>query len=109
MTYAGAPLRDGGDLLRRCCVPKTAPVQYLAATVSDRVAPPKEPLVLFSAKPETMQPVELAKLDAARAKIQARICYRSALDTCWVRDTTRRRPEEVRTCPIPKTSFGGGS
>jgi hypothetical protein len=107
ITYGGVALRDGGDLLRRCCVPKGVPVQYLAATVSERVLPPKEPLILFSAKPETMQPDQLARLDAARAKIQARICYCSALDKCWMRDTTKRKAEEIASCPIPKTPFGG--
>jgi hypothetical protein len=114
VTYDGTPLRDGGDLLHRCCVTKGVRVQYLAATVPDRVLPPKEPLVLFSAKPETMKfheaatPDEIARLSAARTKIQARICYCSALDRCWMRDTTRRRAEEIASCPIPKTPFGGG-
>jgi hypothetical protein len=107
VTYDGAPLRDGGDLLRRCCVPKGVPVQYRAPTIYDPVLPSKESLVLFGSRPETLQPEALAKLNAARAKIQARICYCSALDRCWLRDTTRRRAEEIRSCPIPKTPFGG--
>ncbi|HZZ67551.1 MAG TPA: hypothetical protein VFE18_05205 [Phenylobacterium sp.] len=105
LTYDGVPLRDGGDLLRRCCVPKGV-VQYHAATVADRVLPPKEPLVLFAERPETMTPDQRAKLDAARASIQARICYCSALDKCWVRDTTHRKAEDIASCPIPKVAYG---
>jgi hypothetical protein len=88
-------------------VPKGAHLDYHAATFPDRVLPPKEPLVLFSTKPGTLQPDELVKLNAARAKIQARICYCSALDKCWMRDTAKRRAEEVGSCPIAKTPFGG--
>jgi hypothetical protein len=106
VTYAGTPLRDGGDLLHRCCVPRGVHVSYNAASVPDRVLPSKEPLVLFSAQPETLQPKQLANLDAARSKIQARICYCSALDKCWVRDTTRRKAEEIAACPIAKVPFG---
>jgi hypothetical protein len=106
ITYDGAPLRDGGDLLRRCCVPRGVAVHYRAATVADRVLPPKEPLVLFEARPETMTPDQRAALDAARARIQARICYCSALDRCWVRDTTRRKAEDIAACPIPKVAYG---
>jgi hypothetical protein len=106
VTYDGTPLHDVGDLLRRCCVPKGVPVQCLAATVSDRVLPPKEPLMLFSAKPATLQAASFARLDQARARIQARVCYCSALDRCWMRDTTKRRAEEVGACPVPKTPFG---
>jgi hypothetical protein len=105
LTYDGAPLSDGGDLLHRCCVPPGVRVTYDAATVPDPVLPPKDPLVLFSARPQTLTPDQFAKLNVARTKIQARICYCSALDKCWLRDTTHRRAAEIETCPIPKVPF----
>jgi hypothetical protein len=107
VTDDGTPLKNGRDLLRRCCTPR--PVSYLAATVPDRVLPPKETLLLFSTKPATLSAEEFAKLDAERAKIQARICYCSVLDKCWMRDTTQRRAQEVDSCPVAKTPFGGGT
>lgn len=106
LTYDGRPLRDGGDLLRQCCVPPGIRVSYNAASVPDRVLPPKEPLVLFSGQPKTLRAAELAKLGAARSRIQARICYCSALDRCWMRDTRRREAVPIESCPIPKIPFG---
>jgi hypothetical protein len=82
------------------------PVHYLAATVVDRVLPSKEPLVLFTERSDTMTPEARDKLNAARARIQARICYCSALDKCWVRDTARRKAVEIAQCPIPKVAYG---
>jgi hypothetical protein len=103
LTYEGTPIKSGRDLLLRCCLTKPAP--YISATVLDRVLPSKDSLLLFSSKPGVLQPDELAKLNAARSKIQARVCYCSALDKCWMRDTTHRRAEEIASCPAPKTPF----
>ena len=105
LTFDGAPLKSGRDLLQRCCV--TQPISYFGATVFDRVLPSRDTLQLFATKPDSLTPEEFAKLDAARSRIQARVCYCSALDRCWVRDTTRRRAEAVDRCPIPKVPFGG--
>ncbi|HEY3948651.1 hypothetical protein [Phenylobacterium sp.] len=104
LTYDGIPLRSGRDLLVRCCVPQK--VSYLGATVFDRVLPSKDTLLLFGSEPGALTPDEFAKLDAARSKIQARVCYCSALDRCWLRDTTKRRAQEVDSCPEPKAPFG---
>jgi hypothetical protein len=107
VTYNGTPLKGGRDFLRRVGIREKT--SFLAATVSDQVLPSKDMLLLFSTKPATLTPEEFDKLDAARARIQARICYCSALDRCWMRDTTKRRPQVIESCPIPKTPFGAGT
>lgn len=103
--YQGKPLANGRELLTTCCqAPGEPRPGFYSSTVTDRVLPARENIVLFI-QGEPFTPAQSQRLRAILPKLTARICYCSVLQECWVRKTEAPRPEPVEACTPPKVPY----
>ncbi len=106
LAWKGRPLRDARDFLNACCTgPDEPKPHYQSSSISDRVLPAKESLMLFRVLGPDVTPEQFQKLDTARLQLHARVCYCSVLEECWLRDSERPKPEKVKACPAVKVGY----
>jgi len=99
ISYHGQPLADAAALLKACCIPQ--PDRHVTKRVSS-----VNPLVLPAH--DSVRFVALAKSDELadvwdsfnreRFNLQARVCYCSVLDDCWVLKAGQAEPDKVKAC-----------
>lgn len=106
LRYAGAPVRDVGDLLARCCGTKlreTEGQRYPVVTsgVQNRVIGIGEAIPMLRMPRVEATARAWEALDRERHRIELHACYCSVLDDCWLYDSNRADPEPVAQCPAP--------
>lgn len=100
--YDGKPVNSAGALLALCCghepTREDEPLVFTSG-IQHRVVGADEWVVLLR-MPRTDPPAPLyTALENALPKIRFRACYCSVLDECWLLDSSRDDPEQVRQCP----------
>ena len=90
----GEPIRNRGDLMRKCCgVPDgTVEDQVRRGLVSQNspigVLPARESVVVLAWRDRRGSRAIRSKLDDAANRLRLDACYCSVLDECWVSDLT---------------------
>jgi hypothetical protein len=106
--YNGKAIRDPIEFITTCCAVAAHSVAKNLTFTTDRVDG-----VLRSG--EKRKFIRLAKTDQnallwnklneERWKVVVRTCYCSIFDDCWVFDSRKNRPDEVKACPTDWTKF----
>lgn len=120
MFWDGEEILDTSELLVRCCVPDSVPVEqragfvrqafvdgqlaFLFDSIEGRYLAPQESVEYVTAlRPDaTTQPngrVIWDALDEIRRDIEVEICYCSVFDDCWQARFPDQSRERVRQCP----------
>ena len=133
--WQGQPVKNGVELLERCCgltaadlQPPKAPARKLTAaqavaiaqrlsrsSISTNFSSAGATGVLeahqeenFLVLPLTAKTAKVwARLNAARFQLQTRACYCSVFDECWTSELRTLTSTDVKDCPAPKVPFGG--
>lgn len=106
--YDGKPMHDPLEFVRSCCAAEAKAVAKNLTYTTDRVDGVLRPgeKRRFIGLAKTEQNAALwNKLNSERWKVVARTCYCSIFDDCWVFDSARGRPDEVKVCPVDWTKF----
>jgi hypothetical protein len=84
-------------------------IGHISSGVVASVLSAREQVNLFDILPGQLSPEEYLALHRESVKLEARVCYCSVFDECWMKDEHKRRtPESVKACPVPKTMFEEG-
>jgi len=106
--YGGRPMRDPLEFIRKCCAAEAGAVaKNLTFTTSrvDGVLRPGEKRSFIRLAKTDQNAALWNKLNAERWKVTVRSCYCSIFDDCWVFDSRKQRPNEVKACPADWTKF----
>ena len=106
--YDGKPMHDPLEFVRSCCgaeAKAAAPNLTYTTDRVDGVLRPGEKRRFIRLARTDENAVLWNKLNAERWKVVARTCYCSIFDDCWVFDSAKARPDEVKACPADWTKF----
>jgi len=106
--YAGRPMRDPLEYIRNCCAAEAAAVaKNLTFTTNrvDGVLRPGEKRSFIRLAKTDQNTALWNKLNDERWKVAVRTCYCSIFDDCWVFDSRKQQPSEVKACPADWTKF----
>jgi hypothetical protein len=106
--YAGRPMRDPLEYIRNCCTAEAASVaKNLTFTTNrvDGVLRPGEKRSFIRLAKTDQNAALWNKLNDERWKVAVRTCYCSIFDDCWVFDSRKQQPSEVKVCPADWTKF----
>jgi len=107
-TYAGKPIRDPMEFLEACCAAEAKVVARHLTFTTDRVdgvlRPGEKRNFIRLAKTDENVPL-WNRLNVERWRVAVRTCYCSIFDDCWVFDSRKRQPDEVKACPANWTKF----
>ena len=109
LLYKGKPMRDPVDFLRACCAATARAVSknltYTTEDIDGVLRPGEQRRFIRFAKTDENAPL-WNQLNEERWKISVRTCYCSIFDDCWVFDSLKGEPDEVKACPADWTKFG---
>jgi hypothetical protein len=107
VSYNGAPLRDGRDVLNamlgRTTIPPRPRIQ--TSTITHVVVAAKEAITFIDFKPDEYSAEDYEAMRRVVQKINFRTCYCSVFDECWVADTDKPRPSKIKECPVAVSDF----
>jgi hypothetical protein len=100
VSFAGTPVRSSAELLSACCgFREGGRSQWLASPVRGTILAANQDIHFLQGKPDAVDEEVWNRLDRARFKIDARICYCSVLDDCWaVGSSEQGEPAPVARC-----------
>jgi hypothetical protein len=111
VTYAGQAVTGPGDLLTRCCGPRSSweQAQIQINSVTERVLPAREG-ISFLVVPYQDSNLELfKKLDVERMKIGMAVCYASVFGEHWITTIGQANARSVKSCEaLEGTSYQAG-
>jgi hypothetical protein len=100
LRYRGRAYPDGRSLLDACCRPQGRKYRFYSSTAAG-VLPARDTLELLQVRAADAGPEAFAILNDARQGLEARACYCSVLDECWITDFGPARPHRVNSCKVP--------
>jgi hypothetical protein len=100
VTYAGQPVRDGEELLTRCCAAESASgnTELEINAASARVLPARETITFLKAPRQESNPELWKKLGTERFKVGMAVCYSSVFEERWIATLGEARPRSVKSC-----------
>jgi hypothetical protein len=110
--YKGKPMRNPVDFVRNCCAATALAVSKNFTYTTDDIdgvlrAGEQRRFVRF-AKTDANAPL-WNQLNDERWKVVIRSCYCSIFDECWVLDSRKEDPDQVKACPADWTKFDIGT
>jgi len=107
--YDGKPMHDPLEFVADCCAAEAKAVAKNLAYTTDRVdgvlrPGEKRKFIRLAKTPENA--LLWNRLNDERWKVVVRTCYCSIFDDCWVFDSSKGQPDEVKVCPANWTQFG---
>lgn len=106
LSYEGRAYRSIHDLMRACCVPKGEMVAAVLTDVNGEVIPPGEEFAFARIEPGAVSPSAYRRMEEARLRVRAQVCYCSVFDDCWVEDSQSTATRSVDQCPADWVQFG---
>lgn len=107
--YNGKALRDPLEFIAGCCAAAAKAIAPNLIYTTDRVdgvlRPGEKRKFIRLAKTDANTPL-WNRLNGERWKVAVRTCYCSIFDDCWVFDSRKGQPDEVKVCPADWTKFG---
>lgn len=107
-TYDGKPVRDPLDFIKYCCAVAARSVTKNLTFTTDRVdgvLRPGEKRKFIRLAKTSDNAILWNKLNEERWKVVVRTCYCSIFDDCWVFESSKSRPDEVKACPADWSKF----
>lgn len=105
LRYQGRPYARFRDLLGACCSDDPQALALGLGSAVGEVVRPGE-TIMFAQIDRAKVPAEVwDRFDAARLKLDVRLCYCSVFDDCWLANTAPARPQPVKACPADWTEF----
>lgn len=108
LLFDGKPMRDPLEILANCCDSEARAVAKNLTYTTDRVdgvlRPGEKRKFIRLAKTDQNQAL-WNKLNQERWKIVVHACYCSIFDDCWVFDSRKGQPDQVKQCPANWTKF----
>ena len=106
--YNGKPMRDPANFIRNCCSATVRTVgknlTYTTESVDGVLRPGEKRGFMRLAKTDENAAL-WNQLNDERWKVVVRTCYCSIFDDCWVFDSDKGQPDEVKSCPADWTKF----
>ena len=105
--YDGKPVRDPLEFIAGCCAAVAKAAKSLTFTTDrvDGVLRPGEKRNFIRLAKSDGNAALWDRLNDERWKVAVRTCYCSIFDDCWIFDSRRGRPDEVKVCPANWTKF----
>lgn len=97
--FKGSPVTDKVAFIKEASGDENLANYALTSTVTDRVISAGSKIDLLAVTPPDTSSPAFTQYRQSLAQVSATVCYCSALDTCWVRDSEKPKPEAVKTCP----------
>jgi len=100
-TYDGKPVGDFSDVIEHCCLRDTATLRHMpivSSYIGGRVVPAGEGFDFISVHYDTAFAQAYHHLEGGMRKLEARYCYCSVLDDCWVRESEHADADPT---PVP--------
>ena len=104
--YDGKPVANNRALII-AAVGAQVSVNTITSTASDRVIPANSQIEFLSVLPGKETEGDFMRFRSSLGKVSAHVCYCSALDECWIRDSDKPKPDHVKQCPKPAVPFEG--
>jgi hypothetical protein len=106
--YNGRPMAGPLEFFRDCCAAaaRTAKTLSFATDQVDGVLRPGEKRDFIRLAKTDDNAVLWQRLNGERWKVVVRTCYCSIFDDCWVYDSRKGQPDEVKACPADWKKFG---
>jgi len=106
--YRGKAMRDPPEFILNCCAAEAHAVGKNLTYTTDRVdgvlRPGEQRKFMRLAKTDK-NAVLWNALNVERWKVTVRTCYCSIFDDCWVFDSAKRNPDQVKACPADWKKF----
>jgi hypothetical protein len=106
--YDGKPMRSPVDFILNCCAATARAsaknLTYTTDHVGGVLRPGEKRRFIRLARTDQNAPL-WNQLNQERWKVSVRTCYCSIFDECWVFDSRKSRPDEVKACPADWTKF----
>lgn len=100
--YDGKVIANARELLKACCSggEKLPPMDIVTSSVNHSMLTANEKIrfLRFKSTPEHAE--YWHRLDKERAKVSVLGCYCSALEECWMLDSTKDEQQRVASCPV---------
>jgi hypothetical protein len=109
--YRGQAIASGPELVKACCQTQAAGLpgprawNELTSTINPLVLPAHDSVKFFSVPLSGDNKPLWDALDQARHEVVAQVCYCSVLNQCWMLDSTKAPPREVRSCAVPEPQY----
>jgi hypothetical protein len=106
--YNGKRMRDPMEFLAACCAAAARAEKSLTFSTDrvDGVLRPGQERNFFRLAKNDDNAALWDQLNVERWKVVVRTCYCSIFDDCWVFDSRKEQPDEVKVCPANWTQFG---
>jgi hypothetical protein len=99
VSFAGTPVRSSIELLSACCgFREGGRAQWVTSPVRGTILAANQDIHFLEGKPDALDEGVWDRLDKARFKIGARICFCSVLDECWSAGFEQGEPVAVARC-----------
>ncbi|HEX5238181.1 MAG TPA: hypothetical protein VFW39_06940 [Sphingomicrobium sp.] len=107
LVYEGKPVADLRQFILACCAVAANGIKDLsfATNAVDGVLRPGEERNFISFAKTHDNAALWDRLDGERWKVVVHSCYCSIFDDCWVLDSRKEDPDQVKACPANWTKF----
>ena len=103
--YNGRPMQSPRSFLQSCCGDlKESPTPFISSNFEVVLRPGETVGFIRLAKTADNSAV-WDRLKVERWKVAVRACYCSVFDDCWVMDSQKQDPEQVKACPTDWARF----
>jgi len=97
--YKGKPVTDTLSFLKDASGDDSLAANAITSTITDRVIRAGSKVEFLIIVPPEKENPAFTRYRQALKDVSTTICYCSALDECWVRDSDQDKPEHVAQCP----------
>ena len=97
--YNGKPVTDKLAFIKEASGNEAIAVNAVTSSVTDRVIKAGSTIEFLKVLPPETESPAFTHYRQALNHVSATICYCSALDECWVRDSEQSKPQHVAQCP----------
>lgn len=103
--YKGKPVTDKLAFIKSASGDENLANYALTSTVTDRVISAGSKIDLLTITPPDAGSPAFTQYRQSLGEVSATVCYCSALDACFVRDSEKPKPDPVKTCPVEKYPY----
>ncbi len=97
--FKGRPVTDKRAFIKAASGDEGLAEYALHSSVTDRVISAGSTIEFLKLTPPDTASPAFTQYRRSLAQVSATVCYCSALDACWVRDSEKPKPEPVKQCP----------
>jgi hypothetical protein len=103
--YNGKPVTNKMAFIKEASGDESLARYALTSTVTDRVIPAGSKIDFLAIIPPDPSTQAFTQFRQSLSNVTATICYCSALDECWVRDSESSKPQKVKQCPASRFPY----